>query len=185
MSTVAENWFQSHVRKESGRFMWVGVALIVLGVAALVFPMVSTLVATVFVGWMLIFGGVVTLFGAFAMRGAGPFFAALLYGLLSLGAGAYILARPVGGEVAITLGLGAIFMVQGAYEALLAFELRPASSWGWVLMSAVASIVLSLAILVGWPGTSLFAVGVIIGVNFISSGLALLGVGIAGRRAVS
>jgi uncharacterized membrane protein HdeD (DUF308 family) len=68
-------------------------------------------------------------------------------------------------------------MVQGAFEAMLAFELRPSKGWGWMLASALASILLSLAIVGGWPGTSLTALGIVIGVNFISTGLAYLTVG--------
>jgi uncharacterized membrane protein HdeD (DUF308 family) len=174
--------FHTQVRKEASRFMWLGAALVIIGLAALIFPVVSSLVATLFVGWMLILSGLATIFGSFSMRGAGPFFGALLFGLLSLGAGVFIIARPLGGALAITLSLGVIFMVQGAFEAFLAFELRPARSWTWMLVSALASIVLAVVILAGWPGTSLITLGVIIGVNFISSGVAYLFLGGAARR---
>jgi uncharacterized membrane protein HdeD (DUF308 family) len=176
--------FLAHVRKEGGRLMWVGGALLVIGIAALVFPSIATMVATLYVGWILIFSGAATLFGAFSMRGAGPFFGALLLGLLSVAAGVFILARPKVGELAITLSLGALFMVQGAFELFLAFELRPARSWGWVLVSALASIVLSVLILTGLPGTSMFTLGVLIGVNFITSGIAYLMLGGAARREI-
>src|SRR5262249_33274612 len=80
-----------------------GVALLIVGIAALVFPMVTTLVGTIFVGWLLIFWGLVSVFGAFSIRGTGPFFGALLFGLLSLAAGIFMLAQPTGGALAITL----------------------------------------------------------------------------------
>jgi uncharacterized membrane protein HdeD (DUF308 family) len=158
------------------------VALLVIGVAALVFPAVSTLAATFFVGWVLVLTGAVTLFGAFSIRGAGPFFGALLLGLLSVAAGVFIFARPQIGELAITLSLGALFMLQGALELVLAFELRTAKGWQWMLISAVASIFLAVVILAGWPGTSMIALGIVLGVNFISSGLAYLILGGAVKR---
>lgn len=176
-ASLVEGGFRGQVRKEAGHLMWLGAALLFIGIAALVFPVVSSLAATYFVGWILIFSGMVTLFGAFSIRGAGPFFGALLFGLLSVAAGVFILARPITGELAITMTLGALFMLQGAFELVLAIELRPAKAWGWMLVSAIASVVLSLVILAGWPGTSLVALGVIIGVNFISSGIAYLMVG--------
>ncbi|MBV8683338.1 MAG: DUF308 domain-containing protein [Caulobacteraceae bacterium] len=166
--------FQAQVRKEAGHLMWLGLAFLVIGIAALVFPMISTLAATLLVGWILIFSGVASLFGAFSIRGAGPFFGALLFGLLALAAGVFILARPLGGALAITLCLAILFMIQGAFEAVLAFELRPARGWFWMLISAVASVIVALVIIAGWPGVSLIALGIIIGVNFISSGLAYL-----------
>lgn len=181
-ASVVRNLFLSKVRKEANHLLWVGAALSLIGIVALVFPMVSSLVATLFVGWILIFTGLATLYGAFSIRAAGPFFGALLLGLLSLAAGVYILVRPVGGELAITLCLGSLFMVQGAMETALAFEIRPESGWAWMLVSALASIVLSLVILAGWPGVSLIALGAVIGVNFLSSGLAFLMVGSAARR---
>jgi uncharacterized membrane protein HdeD (DUF308 family) len=174
--------FRNRVRQEAGRFIWLGVALLVIGVAALVFPVVSTLAATFFVGWVLVLSGAATLFGAFSLRGAGPFFGALVLGLLSVAAGVFIFARPQIGELAITLSLGALFMLQGAFELVLAFELRSARGWLWMLASAVASIVLAIAILAGWPGTSMIALGIVLGVNFISSGLGYLMLGGAVRR---
>lgn len=179
-----ENWLHDKVHKAADRLMWLGIALLVLGVGALVFPFFSTLVITLFVGWLLILSGLVSLFGAFSIRGAGSFFGALLYSLLSIAAGVFILARPVGGELAVTLALGAIFVIQGAYELYFAFELRPLQGWGWMVASGVASIVLSLIILIGLPVSSLVTLGIILGVNFLSSGVALIMVGGAARKEV-
>jgi uncharacterized membrane protein HdeD (DUF308 family) len=176
-AVTPESGFHEQVRHSAGRLTWLGIALIALGIAALVFPAVSTLVATVFVGWLLILSGILTVLGAFQIRGTGPFFGALLFGLLSLAAGAFMLVRPLAGELAITLTLGFLFMLQGANEAFLAFEVRPARAWGWMLVSAICSVVLSIAIVVGLPGISLVALGIIIGVNFITSGVAYAFVG--------
>jgi uncharacterized membrane protein HdeD (DUF308 family) len=177
-----ERAFHTVVRKEATQLIWLGVALLIIGIVALVFPALSTMVATAFVAWVLVFSGAATLFGAFSMRGAGPFFGAILFGALSVAAGVFMLARPVGGELAITLSLGMLFMLQGATEAVFAFELRPASGWVWMLISALGSVLLSLVILAGWPGVSLVALGIVLGVNFISSGSAYLMLGLAAKR---
>jgi uncharacterized membrane protein HdeD (DUF308 family) len=182
MTAFVDTPFRAEVRKEASHLMWLGVALLVIGVVALVFPMISTLVATLFVGWLLIITGFMSLFLAFSIRGAGPFFGALLFSLLSIAAGAFMVARPTVGEIAITISLGALFMVQGAFEGVLAFALRPARGWGWMLISAVASVVLSIVILSGLPTLSLVTLGILIGVNFISSGIAYLFVGGTAKR---
>ena len=182
MSTLADTAFGKELRRETSHLMWLGVALLAVGVVALVFPMVSTLVVTLFVGWLLIISGALSLWVAFSIRGAGPFFGALLFSLLSIAAGVFIIARPGVGALAITIVLGALFMVQGAFEAVFAFEVRPARGWGWMLLSAIASIVLSVIILSGLPAISLVTLGVLIGVNFMSSGLAYLLVGGAVKR---
>lgn len=184
MNSKIENWLHDKVHEAADRLIWLGLALLVLGIAALVFPFFSTLVITLFVGWLLILNGFVGLFGAFSIRGAGPFFGALLYSLLSVAAGVFIIARPVGGEVAVTLALGAIFVIQGAYELYFAFELKPLRGWGWMVASGIASVGLALLVLLGLPVTSLVALGVVLGVNFVSSGLALIMVGGAARKEV-
>jgi uncharacterized membrane protein HdeD (DUF308 family) len=182
IASKIENWLHDKVHKAANQLMWLGVALLVLGVVALVFPFFSTLVITLFVGWLLILSGLLSLYTAFSIRGAGPFFGALLYSLLSIAAGVFILARPVGGELAVTLALGALFVVQGTYELYFAFELKPLRGWGWMVASGLASIVLSLIILMGLPVSSLVTLGIILGVNFVSSGLALVIVGGAARK---
>src|SRR5215469_13623260 len=177
-----ENWLHDKVHEAADRLMWLGVALLVLGVAALAFPFFSTLVITLFVGWMLVLSGIVTLLGAFSVRGAGPFFGGLLYSLVSIAAGVFIVARPVAGELAVTLALGTVFLIQGAYELYFAYELRPMRGWGWMAGSALASIVLSLIILSGLPVSSLVSLGIVLGVNFVTSGLALVMVAGAARK---
>ncbi len=181
-SLLLEDPIRALVRKEAGRLMGVGAVFLAIGLTAIVFPLISTFIATLFVGWILIVSGLATLVGAFSIRGAGPFFGALLLALLSLGGGVFILARPLAGELGVTLSVGAIFVVQGALEIGMAMELRPDRSWIWMLLSGVASVVLALAILAGWPGSSLVAIGIVIGVNFVTSGLAYLVLGQAARR---
>ena len=68
--------------------------------------------------------------------------AALLFSLLSIAAGAFIIARPQLGELAITISLGALFMVQGAFEIALAFAVRPARPWVWMLLSALGVLII-------------------------------------------
>jgi len=111
--------------------------LLVLGIGAVIFPMVSTLVATVFIGWILLISGIVALAGSFSFHGAGPFFGALLLGLLSIAAAAFLPMNPLAGAVALTLMLGMIFMIQGAFELFFAFEMRPVPGWSGMLASAI------------------------------------------------
>ncbi|MEI9992701.1 MAG: HdeD family acid-resistance protein [Rhizomicrobium sp.] len=169
--TNTETPFHGRVRGASGRLLWLGLALSLLGIAAIVFPMASTLVAALVVGWTLLFGGALIFVGSFSIHGTGPFFGALLTGLLSLAAGVFILFSPLAGAVALTLLLGFLFMFQGAFEIFFAFELRPLPGWWSMLLSGLASAFLAIVIAAGWPEVSTIALGILLGVNFLSTGL--------------
>lgn len=166
--------FHERVKASSKHFFWVGLALTLLGLAALVFPMISTLVATLLVGWVLFIAGLFTLLGSFAIHGTGPFFGALLLSLLSLGAGLFLLFNPGAGAVVLTVLLAGLLLVEGAFEIMLALELRPLGAWMWMLLAALASILLGLFIAAGLPLISAVVLGVILGVNFLSSGIGYL-----------
>jgi uncharacterized membrane protein HdeD (DUF308 family) len=178
----ADTPFFKRVRGEAGRMTWLGAALVILGIVALVFPVIASFVATYFVGWLLVVAGVAGIFGSFSIRGTGPFFGALLFGLLSLACGVFLLFRPGVGMLLLTLIVGVLFIIQGAAETFLAFEARPSKGWGWMLASAIASVILAIVIIAGWPGSSLITLGLLMGLNFITSGVAYLTVANSVRR---
>jgi len=159
------------IRGAPHRLLWVGVAMVVLGVVALVFPMFSTLVATLMVGWMLLFFGGITFFSSFSIHGTGPFFGALLLGVASIAAGVFLLFNPLSGAVALTLVVAIIFSLQGALEISFAFELRPVPAWKSMLLSGLISVALAIVIAAGWPSISNIVLGTLFGVNFISTGV--------------
>ena len=109
---------------------------------------------------------------AFGAQGTGAFFGQLLVGLLKLGLGFYLLMNPGIGMVALTLLLASIFVVDGAVQTSFAFQLRPAEGWGWVLVSALVSIGAGLLIAAGLPATSLVTLGALVGIKFLSTGIA-------------
>jgi len=65
-------------------------------------------------------------------------------------------------------------MFQGAFEIFFAFEMRPLPGWVGMLISGIASAVLAVLIVAGWPGVSLIVLGMLLGVNFLSTGLAYM-----------
>jgi uncharacterized membrane protein HdeD (DUF308 family) len=153
---------------------WTGVGLSVAGVLALLFPVITSFTVEIFIGWVLVIAGAATIYGAFSVEGTGPFFGQLLLGLLKLALGVYLLMHPGVGMFALTLLLVAVFMVDGAVQFSFAFDLRPKEGWGWMLLSAIVSVAVGLLIAAGLPGTSLIALGILVGVNFLSTGIALI-----------
>lgn len=165
------NFFHGKLRAASSKLLWLGLAMVLLGLAAIAFPIFTTLAATILVGWALLLSGVAIFISSFWIHGTGPFFGVNLFGLLSTAAGVFLLFNPLAGAVALTLVLGVMFMFQGAAELVFSLEMRPASGWVGMLISGLASIVLAIIIVSGWPGISLIALGLLVGINFLSSGL--------------
>jgi len=161
---------------ESSRtaFMWIGVAMVLVGILALLFPVVTTVAATYMIGWVLIFAGLVTLLGAFSVQGTGPFFGELLLALLKLGLGVYLLRHPGVSIIFITLVLAAVFMVDGAVKLGFAIEMRQRGGWFWMVLSALVSIAAGLLIAAGLPETSLLVLGLLVGINFLGTGISLI-----------
>jgi uncharacterized membrane protein HdeD (DUF308 family) len=170
-TTVIDDLFHSRLRPAAGRLLWLGIAMTVLGLVAIAFPMASTLAVTLFIGWLMFLSGAITLVGSFSLRGVGPFFAALLFSLLSLVVGFYLLMNPAAGATGLTLAVGVIFATQAAYEGFFALELRPHPGWGAMLISAIASAVLAGMIIAGWPSVSMIVLGILFGVNFLTTGV--------------
>ena len=106
-TSLGESLFHGRLRTSSNRLRWLGIAMVILGVAAILFPIFSTLVAALLVGWVFLISGIFLLVGSVSIHGTGPFFGALLLSLLSIAAGVFLLFNPLAGEIALTLLLEA------------------------------------------------------------------------------
>ena len=169
-----DSFFHGRVQTACRGLFWVGLVMVALGIAAIVFPMISSLVATVMVGWSLLFFGGIALFGSFSIHGTGPFFGALLLALLAIAAGVFLLANPAAGAAGLTLIVALLFSLQGAFEISFAFEMRPYTSWVGMLISGIISVVIAVLIVATWPGFSMVLLGILLGINFVSTGIAYL-----------
>jgi uncharacterized membrane protein HdeD (DUF308 family) len=163
--------FHGRLHAAANRFFWFGVALVVIGLAAIGFPFISSLAAVVLAGWVMFLAGVLSLTLAFSIHGTGPFFGTMLFGLLSLAAGVFLLFNPLAGMVALTLVVGVMFLFQGAAEIVFSLDMRPLRGWPSMLLSGIASILVAVIIIAGWPATSVLALGILLGLNFVTSGL--------------
>ncbi len=180
MATVAEE-----VRESTGWSIVLSVLMMITGVLAMVVAPIAGLTVTLMFGWLLIFGGVLHL--GFAWRGqkasivVGEILLAVAFGAM----GVYMLARPVAGLASLTLVIAAYLLVKGVLEGVMAFTLRPAPGSGWLLFDGMLTMVVAAIIGGGWPASAAWAVGVLVGVALLSSGLARLMVSIAVRRVMA
>jgi uncharacterized membrane protein HdeD (DUF308 family) len=159
------------IREHRTRFRWLGLALIAAGALAILFPLVASIAAKVMIGWFLLVAGAVTLWHAFQARSWGDALLSAAIGVLHLAVGVYLAFFPLTGLVGLTILMGALFGAQGIIEALMASRRRPAAGWGWMAVSGAASLALGLLLILGLPGTALWALGLMLGINFLTSGI--------------
>jgi uncharacterized membrane protein HdeD (DUF308 family) len=162
------------VRVHSGLFLAQGVITTLLGIAALIWPQFSTLAVELYVGWILLFSGVMGLVVMFFAPTVSGFLWTLLTAALSLFAGVLLLWHPVQGVVSLTLLLVAFFIAEGVFQIAAAISYRSVfpESWGWMLFSGLVDLGLAALLIAGWPSSAGWALGVTVGVNLITSGVA-------------
>jgi uncharacterized membrane protein HdeD (DUF308 family) len=160
--------------------------MVVLGVLAIIWPQISTLAVELYVGWIFLISGFLGLVTMFVASSVAGFLWSLLTAALSLFVGLLLLWHPVQGAVSLTLVLISFFIAEGIFQSVGAIRHREAlpDSWGWLLMSGLADLVLAAMLIWGWPSTATWALGLIVGLNLITSGLAIVMVAGAARRMV-
>jgi uncharacterized membrane protein HdeD (DUF308 family) len=162
------------VQEKRGWFIALGIVMIVVGSAAIIFPYVATVSTKIFLGWFLIIGGIVQAIHAFWVKDWGGFFWQLIVGLLEVFAGLFLLVYPVAGIIALTIYVAAVFIVEGIIKAFLAFQLKPEAGWIWVLIGGIVSILLGAMLWAKLPSSAIWAIGLLVGVNIAMAGWTLL-----------
>jgi uncharacterized membrane protein HdeD (DUF308 family) len=157
-----------------GRLTFMGVALIVLGVLAILAPIASTVIATIIIGVMLVAGGVLRLFHASERRKLHSVGWLVFSSILYILAGLAVLWRPLIGSLSVTAVVGAFFVVGAVSKAIHAYQFKGTGTSGWLIFDAVISGFLGILLLAGLPLTAFWALGVIVGVDLIMGGVALL-----------
>ncbi len=166
-------------------FLSEGIALVVLGLLALMAPTIASVAATVFFGWILLLSGVVGLMATFRARQAPGFWWSLLSALLGIVAGVVLLAWPLQGTLSLTAVLIAFLLLEGALSIMYALEHRSALSgrWSWMLASGILDMALGLLLFAGLPATALWALGLLLGLNLLFGGWALIFMALHARPA--
>jgi uncharacterized membrane protein HdeD (DUF308 family) len=164
-------------------FLVEGIVLVVLGVLAILLPPLATLTFTLFIGWLLLISGIMGLITTFMARGAPGFWWSLLSAVLGIAAGLVLLAWPVSGAVSLTLLLIVFFIIEGVASIMYAIEHKNELSgrWGWMLASGIIDLVLAAMIWAGLPSTAEWALGLLVGINLLFGGSALIAMALHSR----
>lgn len=162
-----------------------GIVLVILGLLAIVVPPIATLAVTILFGWLFMVSGVVGLVTTFWMRAAPGFWWALISAALAILVGALLLAQPVQGALTLTYVLVAFFVIEGVATIMFALDHRRELSgrWGFMLVSGIVDLVLAVMIVAGLPSTAAWAIGLLVGINLVFGGMALISMALDAKNA--
>jgi uncharacterized membrane protein HdeD (DUF308 family) len=171
------------VREHWVLFLIEGIVLVVLGLLAIIIPPLATIAVTIFLGWLFLISGIVGLVTTFWARHAPGFWWSLLSAVLAIAAGIVLLGWPVRGAVSLTLLLIVFFIIEGVLSIMYAFEHKKELSgqWGWMLVSGIIDLILAAIILAGLPGTAEWALGLLVGINMLFGGTAMIAMALHAR----
>ncbi len=162
------------VRPGIARLNTLGIVLIILGLAGVLMPAVAGSAVVIAIGIILLLAGIVAIV---RMRGAETKLdktISLVLGVVTALAGVAVIARPFFGLAFLTLLLVGYFVTEGICKIVVSFRYRPASGWVWLLTSGLLSFLLGALIWSQWPISGMWAVGILVGVNLLGTGLALV-----------
>jgi uncharacterized membrane protein HdeD (DUF308 family) len=161
-----------------------GIILMILGLAAVMLPLIATIAIALVVGWVFLLSGVVGLIATFRMRGAPGFWWSLYSGILGVVAGIVLIRWPLGGAFSLTVILTVFLALEGVISIMFALDHKRELSGRWLMMliSGVVDLILAGVIAAGLPGTAAWAIGLLVGVNMIFGGSALIAMALHARE---
>jgi uncharacterized membrane protein HdeD (DUF308 family) len=161
-------------------FVVLGFGLVILGCMAVGFPWIAGLATALVIGALLLVAGLIHLGGAIWCRGWGGFFLHLLSGVLLIALGLLFVRAPGGAVLALTLLLAFQLMVGGIFQIGAALTYR-FEAWGWLLVTGILDLILSLLIWLEWPASALWVIGLFAGISLIFHGFTSINLGLAFR----
>lgn len=180
---MAQNAPVEMVKKASTVSILWGVLLIVFGMLAVGSPYLAAVAVNVVVAWLIVLAGAVHVMLAFRAHGAGSVIWKLLVGIAYLCFGGYLIVHPVLGVTSLTLALALLFLIEGILNVVLYVKMRPIQGSIWVLIDGIVTLLLGMMIYMQWPSSSAWAIGTLVGISMIISGVARVMMSLAVRHA--
>jgi uncharacterized membrane protein HdeD (DUF308 family) len=172
------------VHEGRGWFIGLGIAFLVLGMLSIFLPLLASLATTVVIGWLLVLGGLSQGYHALQNPRWGGRGWAFVGALVHVLAGLLVILFPVVGTMMLTLILASFLAASGILKIVRGIQHKRLPAWGWLVFDGVLSLVLGGMILLGWPSTAVWALGLLVGIDLVFSGSSMLVLGVtAGQLA--
>src|SRR5262245_33747453 len=166
------------LRAKWGWIVALGVVYVIVGVIALGSVVTATVASVLVVGIMMVVAGIAEVINAFQIRTWGKFALWLLLGALYILAGITTFQNPLLAAVLLTFFLGIALVVSGGMRLILAFSMKESTPWIWVVVSGAITLVLGLVILARWPVSSVYVLGIFLGIDLVIAGASWIGIGL-------
>jgi uncharacterized membrane protein HdeD (DUF308 family) len=181
MATAAPNSLAVIKQGSKWGIVW-GLLLIICGVIAISEPFLAAIAVATFIGWLLIFVGIVHAVLAFHAHTGTSLGWKLLVGVAYMFIGGYLLSRPLAGVATLTLMLAFLFLVEGVLDFMLWWKSRSLDGALWILVDSIITLVLGGMIYVHWPTSAVWAIGTLVGISMIISGVTRIMLSLAVRK---
>ncbi len=179
---MTDGTWLAEAKKNSRLLIFLGVLTVIFGVMAIAAPLLAGITVAVFVGFLLLFTGIMRIVFAFKSGQWGSGIWGTIIGLLGAVAGLLLIFRPMVGLLTLTLLLAIYFFVDGISEIIAAFKIKPDQGWGWVLFNGAIAVLLGIMIWRQWPMSGRWAIGVLVGVHILITGWTMIILGTGARR---
>ncbi len=173
---------KKEINRAVGWSIVLSVLMMVAGILAIIVPPAFGIAVTILLGWLLVFCGAAHLAYAWETRHSGGLWWGLLLGVIYIAAGGYISLHPMSGLASLTLVLAAYLLVESILEFILAYQLRPLTGSGWLVLDGIVTLILAVMIGWTWPSSSLWVIGTLVGISMLFSGITRLMISLSARR---
>ena len=169
------------LRRTWKALMAIGFVAILVGCVAILVPAVASVATAIFIGWILIIAGAFLVAGAFMATSIGSVLLRLVWALLTVIVGIFLIVEPDSGTLTLTLILGLYFLFMGLTRIAVAFAARGRQGAGLVGLSGVAGLLIGILVLAKFPSSADWAIGLLVGIDLIFAGWTLVSVALVGR----
>ena len=161
--------------------MAVGIVAIFLGCVAILVPAVAAVGTAIFIGWLLLIVGAFLVAAAFSAHSVGTLMWRMLWAVLTVIVGLWLIVEPHNGTLTLTLVLGIYFLFMGLTRTTIAFISRGQPNAGLLGLSGIAGLLIGILILVKFPSSADWAIGLLVGIDLIFAGWTLTSVALLGK----
>jgi uncharacterized membrane protein HdeD (DUF308 family) len=162
--------------------MTVGILAIVVGCIAILVPAVAAVGTAIFIGWILLIAGAFLVAAAFAAHSVGTLILRLIWAILTVLVGIYLIFEPHNGTLTLTLVLGIYFLFMGLTRVTVAFLARGQQNAGWVGLSGICGLLIGILVLTKFPSSADWAIGLLVGIDLIFAGWTLTSIALVGKE---